>query len=297
MPERGQILVLTGGLAKWNAGDGTRRLTRIGCHSQDHWTGAFRDHDAPTVRRVDTPTTPHSDIPEAATLRNDHTRTKKARSPNIRVVLADRSERRRRAYYPVRSAFTPPAAKRRSGGAAMGDLGPALPAGIACPASASWYRGCPRPSAAARRQAPVAARPRRQRRGGRLDRAGEPVTKGRQAPAGSRRRAARRRGRGHRRRADAGARARLPGGGRPPRPRCGGHVHRHRHCQVLSRQNTVLAGRQWRSCRSARSTARAGFKTGPIRAALPKAITHGEIPSDASAEPQAPSDWGRCGTG
>ena len=100
----------------------------------------------------------------------------------------------------------------------------------------------------------------RQRRGRRLDRAGEPVTKGRQAPAGSRRQAARRRGRGHRRRADAGARARLPGGGRPPRPRCGGHVHRHRHCQVLSRQNTVLAGRQWRSCRSARSTARAGFK-------------------------------------
>src|SRR5580700_9306508 len=73
----------------------------------------------------------------------------------------------------------------------------------------------------------------RQRRGGRLDRAGEPVAARRQAPAGTRRQTARRRGRGDHRHADAGARAGLPGHGGPPRPHRGRHAHRHRHRQVL----------------------------------------------------------------
>ena len=101
--------------------------------------------------------------------------------------------------------------------------------------------------------------------------------------------AARRRGRGHHRHADAGARARLPGGGGPPQPRRGGHVHRHRHCQVLSRQTpSCRAGSGDHAARPAAHPA--AINESPIRAALPKAVTQGEIPSDASAEPQAPAD-------
>jgi hypothetical protein len=69
MPERGQILVLTGGLASGTLATVHDALPVSAVIRQDHWTGAFGDHDGPTVRRVDTTPDPGHFTPKS---RNPH---------------------------------------------------------------------------------------------------------------------------------------------------------------------------------------------------------------------------------